>query len=458
MAAAARKQVLTDRTLKSLRPAPAGRRYIVWDGQQPNFGVRVTDKATGDGKAARVSFVVVRRRPGQRNPDTVVLGTYAEQASEHIPADSSIARKRAMTLAEARRLASQTLNTLAQGKRPTEVEAERNRADAKRRRDTFGAVAELFIERHVARLRSARAVEALIRRELLTHWRDRPIADLTRRDAIELIESIGSPHQARKTFAAASKLFNWALARDAYGLDRSPLDRVKFADLIGLMEPRSRVLTDDELRLVWRAAERLAYPHGTLIQALMLTGQRLNEIAGARWAEIENDALVVPPERMKGKQAHSVPLTPAMIRLMEKVPRFKDGAFIFSASHGHRPVGGFSSKARARLDREIAALRDKDGVAGEIAPFVIHDIRRTVRTRLSSLGVLPLVAELVIAHRQGGVHGIYDRHRFDAEKRAALAAWEGQLMAIVEPRAPDAGGSNVVPPEEMARRRGGRRA
>ncbi|HEX4110936.1 MAG TPA: integrase family protein [Stellaceae bacterium] len=443
MTIAARKKTLTDKALKALKPAPAGKRYVVWDAALPGFGVRVTETGA-------TSFVVVHRRPGERNPDWHVIGKYP-----------------VIALAAAREEAPKVLRTLAEGKRPAEERDERRRQAANRRRDTVAAVAEEFLKRHVARLRSARAVEALIRRELLgqvpkratepgqptawangrdARWRDRPLMDVTRRDAIELIEAIadgGSRHQARKTFAAGAKLFGWAITRDAYGIAGSPFDRIKFADVIGTTNSRDRVLSDAELRLIWRAAGRLGYPHGTLIRALMLSGQRLREWGDARWSEIEGDVLTIPAERMKNNQSHAVPLTPAVMSLLETVPRFEGGDFIYTVSGGKRPIGGFSSKARARLDREIAALRREDATPGETPPFVIHDIRRTVRTRLSGLGIMPLVAEMVIGHKQTGIAAVYDLHRYSHEKRAALTAWEQALLAIVEPKAPGAA-DNIV--------------
>ncbi|HWY14259.1 MAG TPA: tyrosine-type recombinase/integrase [Rhizomicrobium sp.] len=463
---AKRKVALTDRYLKAIKPAPKRKRPIVWDAVQPHLGVRVTDKG-------HLTFVVVRRRPGDKQPIRHILGAYPST-----------------TLAAARAATPDILAALTQGKRPAELEAERLREAARKRRDTFGVVAEEFIKRHVSKLRSARATELLIRRELLgqslrrrkedgkwidewvasrdQRWYGRPITEITRRDAVELLETIadhGSRHQARKTFAAASKLFNWALWRDTYGLDGSPFARLKSTDLFGKFAPRSRVLTDDELRLIWRAAGELgpaedkngkklpehlrAYPFGTMVRALALTGQRLREISDAQWSEIALDKalLTVPDERMKGKVSHTVPLTPIVITLLQGAPRFEGGAFVFTTTAGKRPISGFS-KMKSRLDREIAKRAD----GTQMAPWTLHDLRRTMRTRLSGLGVLPLVAELIIGHKQGGIQAVYDLHTYDAEKRAALAKWEDALAAIVGLRpAPD--GASVVPAEEVERRR-----
>jgi integrase len=210
------------------------------------------------------------------------------------------------------------------------------------------------------------------------------------------------------------------------------------------------VLDNDELRFVWRAAEKVGYPFGKLVQALVLSGQRLREISDASWGEVDltDNTLTVPKERMKGRIGHVVPLTPRMIELLEhtntglngeepnKPARPRKGAFIFSTTSGARPVSGFS-KAKARLDRTIAELvaeeRKERPHVGGVRPWVIHDLRRTVRTRLSGLRVLPLVAELVIGHKQGGIHKVYDLHRYDAEKRDALLQWEASLISIVDP-------------------------
>jgi integrase len=409
------KLTLTDRYIKSAKPAPVGGRIIHWDAAQPALGVRVTDKG-------KKSFVVVRRLADSDKLHYSTLGAYPE-----------------LSLADARRRAPEVLRTLAQGQTPKQleeerkrVEEERKRAEAARFRNTFRSVAEFFITEHLPRLRGKRPAEALVRDTLIVAWGDRPVTDIGRRDVIELVKRVAHDrgrYAAHHTYAQASKLFNWALANDKGGLEFNPCSRLKIVDLIGPAVARDRVLSDRELALVWRAACTLGYPFGDLYRALMLTGQRLAEIAEARWSEMDigKAVLVIPAERMKSKITHAVPLAPAMLALLDGLPRFAGGDFVFSTAGGRRPVSGFS-KAKARLDREVAKI-------GEVADFDIHDIRRSVRTNLSSLGVAPLIAELTIGHKQQGVQAVYDLHRYDAEKRAALEAWEAKLLGIVKAKA-----------------------
>ena len=221
------KVALTDRSLKALKPAPAGKRTMIWDAVQPHLAVRVTDKG------AR-SFVVVRRPAGSTKLIYHVLGRYPE-----------------LSLAEARQQTPLTFHTLAQGRTPEQVAAERRAAreaaDGERKRNTFAAVAEDFINRHLTRLRSGRAVAAVTRRELTARWGDRPISTIGKRDVIEVIEGIidrggerpvpgtrrkaGGPYAARHALAAARKLFGWAEGRDI--IERSPCDRIRAAELHG---------------------------------------------------------------------------------------------------------------------------------------------------------------------------------------------------------------------------------
>jgi integrase len=326
-----------------------------------------------------------------------------------------------MSLAEARVKARETLLELAEGR--------------KAQADTFANVAATFVERLVAGqvpkargsgpLKDVSEMVSLIQRELVEVWGDRPIATIGRRDVIDLIEAIvrrggdqpragtrrltGGPYAARHTLAALRRVFDWAVDRDL--LPASPCATVKAKAVHGTPARRDRVLQDQELKAVWDAAT--GYPYGSIVRLLILTGQRRGEIAGMRWDEFEFDRalLEISAKRMKMNVGHVVPLTPAALEILCGLPRLGPAVF-----------GNFSgfSKAKARLDKVAA-----------IPPFTLHDLRRTVRTRLAELGVLPFVAELVIGHAQTGIHAVYDLHRYDIEKRDALERWEARLMQLL---------------------------
>jgi integrase len=462
---AANKRYLTDRTLKAEKPADPGKTFVIWDAGQDHLGVRVGDKLRqhvlfGDTKARpSMTFVVLGRRAGDGKPIWRKVGRYPE-----------------MSLAKARDAAREVLGVLAAGKHPKQIAEDQRREEERKRKDSVAAVADEFLRRHAKKLRSAKGVEAVIRREVLgqkydaegkrwitdptrkLHLRDKPITEVTRRDIVEIVEAVvdrGAPYLAHHVLAHTRKMFNWALARDVFGIENNPCQHIKSADIIGRPEARDRVLADHELRLIWAAAKAKAYPFGDLVRALLLTGQRLSEIAEARRREIDGDVLVVPAERMKNKQRHVVPLTSEVAALFDNAPRFKDGDdFLFTTTFGARPVSGFS-KAKADLDKTIAALVAEERKRGldtkPVAPWRIHDLRRTARTRMSTLGVLPFIGELVLAHVQTGVHAVYDLHKYDAEKRAALERWQTALLAIVEPRAPDEGVADLA--KERAKRR-----
>ena len=161
---------------------------------------------------------------------------------------------------------------------------------------------------------------------------------------------------------------------------------------------------------------------------MALTGQRKSEVAEARWSEFDLAAKVwvIPAERMKADAAHLVPLSDEVIAILKSLPRFTRGDHLFSTDFGVKPVNGFS-KGKVRLDKAMAAE------LGRLDPFVLHDIRRSVRTRLSDpeLKVPEIVRELVIAHTKPGLHKVYDLHAYRDEKRDALAAWAGKLHGIV---------------------------
>lgn len=409
------KRTLNDRTLKALKPAPKGETYDLMDTVVPGFGVRVSE-------AGRRTFILVARFGGARNPTRRALGEYG-----------------ALTLAAAREKARDWLELIRKGIDPRE-DVERQRiAEQRTRGNSFRVVAEEFIrlaligpDPEKPKQRKGTEAKRDIEKEFIARWNGRPITDITAHDVMAVIDAAvlrGSPYQAHNLLGHIRRLFNWAIARGVYGLDRSPCDRMKPKEVIGKKALRTRVLTDAELAALWRATEKMPYPYGPLFRILALTGQRKSEVAEAQWSEFDlvKKLWMIPAERMKADSAHAVPLTDDVLAILKSLPRFQSGQYLFSTTFGRSPVNGFS-KAKVKLDEAIGTE-----LHGELPPFVIHDIRRTMRTGLSALPVPDLVRELVIAHTKPGLHKVYDQFAYLDEKRHALELWAGRLRDIVQP-------------------------
>jgi integrase len=238
----------------------------------------------------------------------------------------------------------------------------------------------------------------------------------------------------RPTAISATKVLHkclaWAVARDL--IDANPASGIQVGELIGRLKPRDRLLTDAELAAVWQAIPAVGPPWSTVYKLLLLTGPRLNEIAGARWKWFDDTAstLVLPAEVTKNGEAMLVPLPPLALELLRTTPRFS-GPYIFSSNGGHTQLQA-ASGAKQRLDKSLK-------VAGaEVEPFVVHDFRRVVRSGLGGIGIPLVTAELCLGHKQSGIIGVYDRYSYFEEKRDALLRWQTQLLRIVEPPLPDA--------------------
>jgi integrase len=428
MEQAVSRENLTDRFIKSRKPAATGQRVEYGDAIVPGLALRITDRG-------HKSFVLVTRYPSNpKNPTRRVLGEVGT-----------------ITLDEARQKARAWLELIGKGIDP-KVEEARQRAEAQRRQvNTFAAVAAEFLERHASGLKKSAEAERIVESEFVKRWGPRPVTDIMPEEVATAIRAIvkrGAPYQAHNAFGYIRRLFNWAIGTHEFGIRTSPVEQLQPKDLIGKRKPRKRTLSDDELRVVWEAAGEMGYPYGPLFRLLILNGQRESQVAHMRWPEVNfNKQLwTVSAEHMKGDRAHEVPLTPLATNLLDSLPRWNGGGFVFSTTNGVKPVNGFS-KAKVRLDRIVAELRTKGARketaddADKIPGWVFHDLRRTMRTHLSALPVEDLVRELVIAHAKPGLHKVYDQHAYQDEKRHCLELWEKRLRSIVEQSEDE----NVVP-------------
>jgi integrase len=438
------RTALTALTVQKIKPpASKASRAERYDAAVPGFGVRVTAEGSR-------SWIFVYTSPTQRKRRRYTIGIVDFKAPDG---------ETTLDLEQARSRANDLRRIVRDGHDPADVRETTKAAvitEAKQAEgQTFRAVVDLYDKRDLTKKRRGWEVKRIIDRELIPHWGDKPIGAITAEDVHERVEALieaEKPEAARRLFEIIRRIFNWAIARPSYKLERSPADRMKPGELIGKKTKRKRVLTNDELRALWHASGRAGSPFGPMIRMLMLTALRRGEVAEAGRTEFDfgSDKLwTIPAERMKGEDdeshPHGVPLNAEMLEIIETLPRFDGGDFLFTTGDGKRPVSGFS-KMKIRLDklmleelRKIAEQRGEDPAKVTLDPFTIHDIRRTVRTHLSALPVEELVRELILAHTKSALGEIYNQYSYLDEKRKALDLWAARLKLIVDPPS-----SNVV--------------
>jgi integrase len=397
--------VLTDARVRALKKAKLGSRYDVLDALVPGLAVRVTD--TGN-----KTFMFRTRYPGAEHSSRRALGKVG-----------------AMNVEQARAKARDWHQLLDKQIDPLWQAEQERLAKLRAESHTFLAVAEAYFA-HIKSegLVKAKIIERVVRKEFVSRWAARAIHDINQHDVAEVINQAklrGAPAQAHSLFEYAKSLWSWAIQTGAYGLTSSPTDRLRAKALIGSKKPRQRVLSDDELRALWAATGEDSYPWQPLYRLLILTGQRLHDVADASWGEfdLKQRLWTIPPERFKSSVPQIVPLTNEMLAILATLPRFKSGEFLFSATWGKTPVQNFS-KPKLRLDARMSPTTK---------PWVVHDIRRTVRSHLSALPVEQHVRELVIGHALKGLHKVYDRYEYLDEKRRALELWQQRLRGILNP-------------------------
>lgn len=327
----------------------------------------------------------------------------------------TLGRYPVLSLADARDKAREALAVADAGDDP--VAERRSRRDA----DTVAALVADFIKRHASKKRSGAQTERIFEREVLPLWGGRKAAEITRRDVIDLLDGIvdrGHPQAANRTLAAIRKFFNWAVSRDR--LDASPCAGVSAPAEVN---SRDRILTDDEIRALWKATGALGYPFGPMFRLLLLTGQRRDEVAGMCWAEIDGATWEIPGDRAKNGKAHSVHLADPALLVLSGCPRISGSPYTFTTT-GETPATGYS-RSKARLDRFMG-----DG----IPDWRLHDLRRTAASGMARCAIALPVIEKCLNHISGsfaGIVGVYQHHDYADEKRAAWEAWAAHVMEVV---------------------------
>lgn len=326
-------------------------------------------------------------------------------------------------------------------------------ADLSRRREAvtlaFGPYAERFIELYLKE-QWAGAWElgaGIIRRDVAPVLGKMSLPHIRRSHIAEMLDGMSDrPAVRRNAFAVLRRLFRWAVSRG--DLVTSPLLEM---DPPAAPAARERVLDDAELAEVWKASETLGYPFGPMFRLLIATGQRREEVAGLNWGELDRASAtwVLPATRAKNKQTHIVPLSPLAMRVLDSVAPSEGLATwpkqgLVLTTTGETAVSGYS-RAKRRLDKAVTAARSKaaedaGGKPEPIEPWRPHDLRRTLATGLQRLGVRFEVTEAVLNHvsgARGGVAGVYQRHDWKDEKRAALNAWSEHVTSLFTEGTPE---------------------
>lgn len=420
---------LTDAAVKSIKPDPL-KRLEISDARMPALKLLVAPSG--------VKTWAVRYRFG----NTVKKLT--------------IGRADIISLADARDAADAALKLLKQGIDPIAAKEEAVAAakEAERAKsaldDNLVEIAfERHIEKHVATLKSADELARILRKEVIEPWRGRRVDEIRKRDVIALLDTVaerGSPTMSNRVLSHVRAAFNWFISRDYHGVDINPCTGVK--PVVAEVQ-RDRVLTDDELRLILRAADKMGYPWSGVVRLLAYTGVRRDEAAKLPWAELssegDNPVWLIPKERTKNGRPHTVPLTPGLVNMFGALPKIAESPFVFTTT-GDTAVSGYG-KAKERMDRlmlEIARM-DAEEAGGDVEAVKVeewrfHDLRRTAATGMAELGIAPHIIEAALNHISGakaGVAGIYNRHRYDDEKRVALSAWSNKLEALESGKARD---------------------
>jgi integrase len=309
----------------------------------------------------------------------------------------------------ARDLARKALLQVANGRDPMAEKRQRREAD------TVGEFAQVYMDEYARKKkRSWRNDLALIEHEILPAWKHRLMREITRRDVRDLLKSIAdrpAPIYANRVRACLSKMFQFALVQEV--VETNP---VRDTERPGQERVRERVLSPEEIRTFWAHTETLELPLQTMWRLRLYTAQRpQEEVAQIQWGEIDLDGgwWTIPSAKAKNKLTHRVPLTEPAVKLLRAIRPAKvdPEAFVFQ---------GFTRDSEARTGKRFP-----------LPDFQPRDLRKTARTRMGEDGVPEEWAEAVLNHKKPGIAGVYNLHKYDAEKRKALEHWARRIDAIL---------------------------
>ena len=397
----------TSKFVRDLTPAPSGKRLTLPVPSMPNLYVRVTDKGAK-------TFTIVVRPKGAKNPKY-----------QQVPLVLDMDRLTEEDVDEVRRLTREAIIRIKRGDEafpPPPVEPE-----------SFNAVIDNWLKRHVRKNKLisgekiARDLERLVRPVLGS----KRIDEIKRRDIVDLVDQVedkcGST-QADHVLGHLSGIFNWLEARDDDVVSpiRRGMRRTKPKE-----RRRTRVLSDQEIRLLWPICEESG-SFGGIVQILLLTSQRLAVVQHLRWQDIDADGVWTIPEKHPREKANAkvLPLPVMAIEIIESMPRIVGNDYVFAGSRNGSYFNG-TSKAKRLLDEKLEAALKAEGT--ELEPWVLHSLRHTAKTLMSRCRVPEFDSERTLGHAVRGIAGVYGHHDHREAKGAALERLAAEIQRIIDP-------------------------
>jgi integrase len=404
---------LTPVTIRNLKAKP--KRYEQTDGGCQGLRVVVFP-------SKRKSFIVRYRFRGLQRKLT--LGPCLDQGNGEGEPITTPKTDTPLSLVAARELCTKALREAKAGHDPAAAKRQAREAERAAEADTLQAISEEYLRREGGKLRTLDQRKADLALLYPTLGR-LPLETIRRGQFARVFDSIADGRgevRADRALMAAKVLLAWHANRSEF---ISPLAGVKRRTSIA-DRARDRVLSDDELRAVWLAAEKdQTTPFGRYLMFTLLTAARRGESAGLKRAELNSDCTTwtIPAARYKTKRDTLIPLSAAARKIIASMPVLAGGDHVFSAS-GKVALADFANRKEA-FDAAC-------GVSG----WTIHDLRRTARTMLSRGEISADIAERCLGHALSGVRGTYDRHRYELEMRHAFEALAAQVDRIVHPPEP----------------------
>lgn len=372
---------LTDVAVRALPPPQKGQKTY-WCSSVPGFGVRVSQGGTK-------TFVLMHGRSRQL---------------------TTIGRVGIITLGEARGKAKNLL-------------AQKTLGQLAPKSKTFEEAYTDFKEQKLPRLkqRTQKDYTRILDAHYLPKLRHDQLKDIEPERIYGITDKlVKTPSEQSHALAVGRTFFKWCVRRRY--IKNSPLEGVELPKL----PSRKRVLNDDELVKVYRAAEEYGYPYGHIVRLIILTGQRPGEVAKLRpsWYSHNQQTFTFPAGVLKHSREHTIPVGPRAIALLE----------------GVTPMYDYYFPARGRVDKPFSGFsKSKKGLMKllpDMAPFTDHDLRRTFSTNVARLGVPPHIKEMLLGHAgKSDIESVYDLYTYLPEMRAAVEKYDAHISNLLSHRA-----------------------